>query len=76
MKKNQLHRKFFKLRKHAEKGQYILKVVSTATLVKLRLHFIAIVFLLAPSCLNTVTIQSINKRPGRETYQRFLWSLG
>ena len=25
MKKNQLHRKFFKLRKHAEKGQYILK---------------------------------------------------
>ena len=25
MKKNQLYRKFFKLRKHAEKGQYILK---------------------------------------------------
>ena len=24
MKKNQLYRKFFKLRKHAEKGQYIL----------------------------------------------------
>ena len=26
MKKNQLYRKFLKLRKHAEKGQYILKV--------------------------------------------------
>ena len=25
MKTNQLYRKFFKLRKHAEKGQYILK---------------------------------------------------
>ena len=25
MKKNQLYREFFKLRKHAEKGQYILK---------------------------------------------------
>ena len=28
MKKNQLYRKFFKLRKHAEKGQYILKSVK------------------------------------------------
>ena len=29
MKKNQLYRKFFKLRKHAEKGQYILNPIST-----------------------------------------------
>ena len=28
MKKNQLYRKIFKLRKHAEKGQYILKEYS------------------------------------------------
>ena len=26
MKKNQFYRKFFKLRKHAEKGQYILNL--------------------------------------------------
>ena len=30
MKKNQLYRKFFNLRKHAEKGQYILKCLTAS----------------------------------------------
>ena len=45
MKKNQLYTKFFKLRKHAEKGQYILKDTVTFYIIISRIIFFLTVIL-------------------------------